>query len=689
MELSRGKFCLAEPLQSTANRRRRNPTNFCPHRRYLLEVEPFGEEDMSFRCLLVVLASMLVSGIQPLRAQRQMEYLGRGVVAINQGDGKVFVSWRMLGTDPDGIAFNVYHKSGSAAAVKLNPQPIADVTFLQDSDVKLDQATAYFVRAVLNGQEGAPSQAFEMSASAPARPYLAIPMKSPQGYAPNDASAADLDGDGEYELVVHMTGRARDNSQAGQTDAPILQAYKLDGTMLWEINLGPNIRDGAHYTQFMVYDFDGDGRAEMICKTADGTKDGRGTVIGDAKANYVNSGGHVLKGPEFLTLFDGLSGAALDTVAYVPRRTLDNPDDPQGNTLQQMWGDRGQNPESWGNRGERYLACVAYLDGVHPSAVMCRGYYTRTFLCAWDVRDKKLVQRWLFDSGPDKQSPYSGQGNHNLSVADVDGDGKDEIVYGACVIDDNGKGLWSTGYGHGDAIHVGDLDPDNPGLEVFDIQERFADAGAHMEDLKSGKTLWKKPSVAAATSGGDRGEGPGRGVCFNIDPRYPGSESWTAGAGIQGVWDAKGNVIGNVKPNSCNFRIYWDGDMLDELLDKNTISKWNYEREKAEPILVADGCTSNNGTKATPTLSADILGDWREELILRTTDNTELRIFTTTIPTKHRLYTLMHDPQYRLAIAWQNVAYNQPPHVSFYTDEKMPKPPKPNITLIAPQSGPR
>jgi rhamnogalacturonan endolyase len=275
-----------------------------------------------------------------------------------------------------------------------------------------------------------------------------------------------------------------------------------------------------------------------------------------------------------------------------------------------------------------------------------------------------------------------------MCVADVDNDGKDEIVFGSMTIDDNGKGLYSTGWGHGDAIHVGDLDPTHPGLEVFGIQERFDDAGAHMHDARTGAVLWKKPSKKAATEGGDKGEGPGRGVAFNIDPRHPGSESWTAGAGIEGVWDAKGNEIGTVKPASCNFRIYWDGDLLDELLNGNNISKWNWETQKTDRVFTADGCSSINGTKSTPNLSADLLGDWREEVIFRTEDNQELRIFTTTIPTEHRLYTLMHDPQYRASIAWQNTAYNQPPHVSFYTDESMKAPPKPNIVLVKPKASP-
>ncbi len=357
---------------------------------------------------------------------------------------------------------------------------------------------------------------------------------------------------------------------------------------------------------------------------------------------------------------------------------------PTSDQLRAVWGDGS------GNRGDRFLACVAYLDGVRPSVVMCRGYYTRTFLAAWDWRGGKLTQRWIFDSS-DPKTPgnraFAGQGNHNLSVADVDDDGKDEVIYGGCVINDNGKGLFSTGYGHGDAIHVGDLDPQNPGLEMFRIQESFGDAGAHMVALKTGQTLWKKPSLDRNASGG-KGQGPGRGLAADIDPRYPGAESWALGAGVTGNWDARGQQIAENAPRlsllpgqitygfdtpdtqsrlapTCNFRIYWDGDLLDELLDGSQIVKWNWEKEATTPLLVAEGCTSVNGTKANPALSADILGDWREEVIFPTSDGKELRIFTTTIPTQHRLYTLMHDPVYRLAIAWQNTGYNQPPHAGF------------------------
>src|SRR5687768_2796106 len=587
---------------------------------------------MSHQCIARWVVALVIVLVNTALAQRQIEMLGRGVVAVRQADGKAFVSWRMLGTDPDDVAFNVYRGAEAGEPKKLNDQPLKTASHFIDPSPEAGQANNYLVRPVLNGQEQPASAPFTLQPNA-SHPYLTLPVQPPAGSAPGDCSAADLDGDGEYDLVVHMTGRGRDNSQKGLTDPPILQGYKLDGTLLWTINLGRNIREGAHYTQFMVYDLDGDGRAEVVCKTSDGTTDGKGTVIGDANANHVNEAGHVLKGPEFLTVFDGRTGAALATEKYVPARTKENPENPDHDEYRELWRD------NYGNRGERYLACIAYLDGQRPSVVMCRGYYERTTLAACDFRDGKLTQRWLFDTGPDRKNPYFGQGNHNLSVADVDDDGSDDIVYGGCEIDDNGKGLFSTEYGHGDAMHVSDFDPSNPGLEMFRIQERFGDAGAHMVALKTGKTLWKKPSVKAASEGGDKGEGPGRGACFNIDPRHPGGESWTAGAGIEGLWNAKGEEIGRVKPSSCNFRVFWDGDLLDELLDRNHISKWNWEKQTTERLLTAEGCASNNGTKATPCLSADILGDWREEVIWRTEDNASLRIYTSTIPTNHRLPT--------------------------------------------------
>ncbi len=633
-------------------------------------------------CASAVAFSMTLAFSMPSHAQRQMENLGRGVVALQQESG-VYVGWRMLATEPDSVAFNVYRASGSAKAVKLNAAPLRDATSFVDTTAPVDKENVYSVRLVgSDGREekqsaaGAAGSAFTIPANAPVRNYLSIPLQTPTGYTPGDASVGDLDGDGEYEIVVKQEEHPRDNSQSGVTGSPKLEAYTLQGKFLWRIDLGRNIREGAHYTQFMVYDLDGDGKAEIACKTADGTVDGTGKVIGDAKADYRNEAGRILRGPEYLTIFEGKTGKALVTVPYVPSRHPTK-QDPTGPELKAVWGD------DYGNRVDRFLACVAYLDGVHPSLVMCRGYYTRTVLAAWDFKDGKLTPRWVFDSATPGNEKFGGQGNHNLSVADVDGDNKDEIIYGAMAIDDNGKGLYSTGFGHGDALHVSDLDPTHPGLEVFDIQERFDDAGVHMTDAKTGAVLWKKASLVAATSGGDKGEGPGRGLALDIDPRTPGAECWAAGAGLGSMlWDCKGNLIGNKTP-TCNMGIYWDGDLLSEILSGTTIQKWDYLNAKSDTILNAADfdCAPNNGTKANPSLSADIFGDWREEIIYRTRDNRELRIFTTTIPTKYRFYTLMHDPVYRLGIAWQNVAYNQPPHLGFYLGDGMMPPPRPNITL--------
>jgi rhamnogalacturonan endolyase len=606
------------------------------------------------------------------QAQRRMENLGRGVVAIHQNDGSVFVGWRLLGTDPDNIAFNVYRSVDNSAPEKLNSEPLTGPTSFVDKAPQLTKASAYLIRPVVADAEQPVGGTFKLPANVAALPYLSVPLQTPEGYTPNDASVGDLDGDGEYEIVLHQVGRSKDNSQAGETDPPILQAYKLDGKLLWSINLGKNIRDGAHYTQFLVYDFDGDGKAEVVCKTADGSTDAKGKVIGDANADYRNKGGYILSGPEFLSVFDGLTGAELATTKYIPPRHPTNPLNPSTDELKREWGD------GYGNRMDRFLACVAYLDGKLPSIVMCRGYYTRTVLAAWNWRQGQLTNVWTFDSA-DPEHPenrkFAGQGNHNITAADVDGDGKDEIIYGGMCIDDNGKGLYSTGLGHGDAMHVSDLDPEHPGLEVFRIQERFDDAGAHMFDARTGEILWRKPSLAA----GKDGEGPGRGLAIDIDPRSKGAECWAFGGGVTGLFSAKGELLSANMPKSCNFAVWWDGDLLREVLDKNWIAKWNWETEKLDQLLLAEDCASNNGTKATPCLSGDILGDWREEVIWRTNDGKELRIYTTTIPTKYRFYTLMHDPQYRLSIAWQNVSYNQPPHTSFQLGEEMPKPPRPAI----------
>lgn len=571
-----------------------------------------------------------------------IEQLDRGLIAIPQSSTETFLSWRLLATDPSTITFNIYRQTDG----KLQKLASQSVTNFVDHHADLHHTQKYLVKSVMDGKE-TNTATYTIPADAPIQQFLTIPLKTPPGYTPNDASAADLDGDGQYEIILHQTGRAKDNSQSGITDPPIFQAYKLDGTFLWEINLGRNIREGAHYTQFMVYDLDGDGIAEFACKTADGTIDGKGKVIGDSTKDYRDldptsrSFGRILEGPEFFTVFSGKTGEALATSDYIPGRG-----DIGG------WGGYGGNggTDHYGNRADRFLACVAYLDGKHPSVVMCRGYYGRIVLAAWDYRQGTLTSRWVFDT-KDGRSPYSGMGNHNLSVADVDNDGKDEIIYGSMCVDDDGKGRYTTGLRHGDALHVGDLDPDRPGLEVFGIHELENGAkgtGAALFDARTGEILFR----------GSIDQDVGRGVAENIDSSRRGAQLWWSGS--KGLYDVIGNRLGDA-PRSTNFLIWWDGDLSRELLDGNHIDKYG-----RGTIFTAEGCVANNGTKATPTLTADLLGDWREELVMRTSDNQSLRIYTTTIATTHRIITLMQDHQYRMSIIWQNVGYNQPPHTGFY-----------------------
>jgi rhamnogalacturonan endolyase len=337
----------------------------------------FKKKELMIKLLYKTMIALIVTAILfpagPVQAQRQMEKLGRSVVAINQGDRNVYIGWRMLGTDSNDIAFNLYRITGDDPAVKLNGQPLTQSTNYIDTGVDLGQTNSYFVKPVLEGHEQHASAAYMLAANAPVQPYISIPLQTPDGYTPNDASVGDLDGDGKYEIVLHQASRGRDNSRIGITGEPIFEAYKLDGTFLWRINLGKNIREGAHYTQFMVYDLDGDGKAEFACKTADGTIDGQGKAIGNADADYRNSRGYILEGPEFLTIFDGLTGAALATADYIPPRYPDTLH-PTPQQIKEIWGD------DYGNRVDRFLACIAYLDGERPSLVMCRGYYTRTVL---------------------------------------------------------------------------------------------------------------------------------------------------------------------------------------------------------------------------------------------------------------------------------------------------------------------
>ncbi len=625
----------------------------------------FGSMNSMLRILITL--GLLLEMPVLAGAGRQMENLTRGMVAVKRSDGTVFVAWRFLGTDPEAITFHLYRRTDGGAPERVSEKPITGSTNTIDRGADTGKRLEYFVRPILGGKELEDSRA----AIALERNYLEIPIQPIPGCRAGDASVADLDGDGEYEIVLHQVSRPRDNAHAGVTGTPILDAYELDGTRLWRIDLGTNIREGEHYTQFMVYDLDGDGRAEMACKTADGTVDGKGNVIGEKGRDWRNldessrSYGRVLAGPEHFTIFDGRTGEALETTEYIPGRSpIDG------------WGGIGGNGgnDDYGNRCDRFLACVAYLDGARPSVVMCRGVYGRIVLAAWDWREGKLTSRWVFDSGisypPFKDaSPYSGMGGHSLSVADVDGDGRDEIVYQAMVVDDNGKGLHTSGLRHGDAMHIGDLYPDRPGLEVFTVQEnegatvRFKTPGAAMRDARTGKILWShSPGVDVRA-----------GLAADIDPRHRGCEAW---GGPGGLRDSNGKEIGRT-PRTTGWAIWWDGDLLRELLSGNRIYKWNWKESIEEVLFEAEG----RRWMRNPSLAGDLLGDWREELLIPAPDGKSLRLYTTTIPTEHRIRTLLHDPQYRLGLAWQNVVYNKPPHPSFFLGHGMAPPPRPEISI--------
>ena len=586
---------------------------------------------------LCLIAAFVVAQPNYDFSKLKREHLGRGVIAIRENPSTVAVSWRYLSSDSMDESFDVY-RNGE----KVNKHPIRNATFFQDI-YKGTESVLYTVKAIQSKTESC----YQLPSDAPAG-YLNIPLNRPENgttpagqsyfYAPNDASIGDVDGDGEYEIILKWDpSNAHDNSHDGYTGEVYFDCYKLNGQHLWRINLGRNIRAGAHYTQFMVFDFDGDGKAEVVMKTADGTVDGKGKVIGDAQADYRNEQGRILTGPEYLTVFNGLTGEAMQTIDYIPLRG-----DLKG------WGDERA------NRSDRFLACVAYLDGVHPSVVMCRGYYTRTVLAAFDWNGKELKNRWVFDSNNPGCEKYAGQGNHNLRVGDVDQDGCDEIVYGSCTFDHDGKGLYSTGMGHGDAMHLTQFDPASASLQVWACHENRKD-GSSFRDAKTGKVLLQYPDKTDV----------GRCMAAEIDPTSPGVEMWSLASG--GIRNIKGEVVAEKVPGlSYNMAVWWDGDLLRELLDKGKVSKYDWKNKRCDTIFTLEGCAFNNGTKSNPSLQGDLIGDWREEVLVRTDDNKSLRLYVTTIPTEYRFHTFLEDPVYRISIATQNVAYNQPTQPGFY-----------------------
>ncbi len=639
-----------------------------------------------FLIRVVFILTAFISTNNSLDAQEMLfEKLNRGLVAIQSDEG-IFLSWRILATEHDSIEFYIYKND-----TLINETPITGKSNYIDTEGSPDDF--YYVKdtvrkssGITSGKSDAVAVWSEGYQAGSSTGYKEIPLQKPaDDYKPDDIEVADIDGDGEYEYIVKMQATKRDNSQYGMTDPTYIQAYELNGTLLWQIYLGKNIRSGSHYTPFIVYDFDGDGKAEMGMKTAPGTIDGTGNYLSDGPAAddnddtlYVDNSGLILTGNEYLTLFDGETGKELSTVDYVPERGDVND-----------WGD------NYGNRSERYLACAAYFDTI-PSLVMCRGYYTRSVLAAWDYKDGELVQRWVFDTdsstkvGKDGNTYdlYAGQGAHSLSVGDIDDDGKDEIIYGAMAVDDDGTGLWTTGNNHGDATHLGDFMPDHDGMEYFMVCESAYDSNkvttgkvpyCWFADAASGDIIWEIES--------SKSQDVGRGFCDDVTTDNKGPEFFVSNS--VGLLDQDGNSVSySSEFPAQNFGSWWDGDITREVLSGTAIKKWSLTEKYS--ILEPDDCEYNNSTKAIPAFSGDIFGDWREEVIWRTEDNKHLRIYTTTDTTEYGLYTLLQDPQYRMAVAWQNVGYNQPPHPSFYIGDGFDtlSVPSPNIKMIDPDVKP-
>lgn len=702
----------------------------------------------------------------------QLEYLDRGLVAAATSDG-VFLSWRLLGNEVTGYSakgmtgtnFNVYRDGVKIASIN-------DSTNYVDSGGTT--ASHYYVAAVIAGQEVDQSASITPWSNA----YYNLPLRKPAdgvtpvgeaySYSASDMSVGDVDGDGQYEYFVKWDpSNSKDVSQKGYTGNVFIDAYRFDGTLLYRIDLGVNIRAGAHYTEFMVYDFDGDGKAELMFKTAPGTKiiklDAQGSVISeqfitmpeaDILAGYSHSDdyrvsrqdyfdhivemfmgwqaheevingswpstleecfgisklynyplsrvdaealtnyfmdvyapsrsgnnklrefeGFILKGPEYLTVFEGETGKELESIPYKPGRQDDG----------LMWGDYAMARIEPGNRVDRFLAGVAYLDGEKPYAVFARGYYTRTTMVTYEWNGKHLKEHWFVDSGwtpmtnPFNDSPHgrlgtdpllgslTTQGAHSLSTADVDGDGKQEIIYGSSTIDHDGTLLYSSkdvmppesaapgtiaGLGHGDALHVADIDPDRPGLEIFMVHEggAYAPYGYALRDARTGEVIY----------GAYTGKDTGRGMIGDVDPDSRGLETWAVG-----LWSASGTRLSTSAPGT-NMNIKWSGNMTTQIVNGSGNSTPTIDDWKKGKLLTATNTLTNNGTKGTPSLVADIFGDWREELLVRTTDSSAIRIYVSTELTDRKLYTLMHDAQYRTGIAWQNTTYNQPAYPSFY-----------------------
>ena len=634
-----------------------------------------------------VLLSALVS-MACIGSYSQQEIYNRAPVAVRTSNG-VLVSWRSFDSDASNLGFNVYRDG-----TKLNSSPITTKTnFMDDGGT----AGATYKIESTNG-ESFTTKAWDNM-------YTTIAISRPPAtkdasgaltgrYRPDEISIGDVDGDGEFELIVKwLPDNQRDSGKEGKASPTYISCHKMDGTQLWRLNLGHNIRSGNHTMTFLVYDFDGDGRAEMICRTAAGSTDGTGKYVSavgasdiqatDNTKTYQNSKGYVTGGEEFLTVFNGETGAAMHTIWYRPNRGFGD----SGAASLGSWGD------SYGGRAERFNAAVAYLDGSTPTAILQRGYYTQCYIWAVDWNGSQLSTRWLHRgtsktawdvidgngtvvaSGSGKSS--YGQGVHGISIGDVNGDGLDDICTGGATIGHDGRLMGSTGFGHGDAIHLGDLVLDRPGLELMMPHEE-SPYGYDVHDATTGEV------IVSATSSGDNG----RGLACDFIPSHRGSEFWSSADNNMRACE-DGTILNGSKPDT-NFRIYWTGDPFDQTFD----GRYDSDSDISSPRIRAWSTASNkivtvqefadygrpqssNTTKATPCLQADFLGDWREELIMWqyesdwSSPTCKLMIFSTPQATEYKVPGLLQDHQYRMAVVWQNASYNQPPHLSYSLAERL------------------